>query len=54
MTQNNDITYKPNDEFANTEAPGWKNLETALHQMIRLSLHEQEMRTYQYMKQYYE
>lgn len=54
MTQNNDITYKPNDEFANIEAPGWKNLETALHQMIRLSLHEQEISNYQLMKQYYE
>jgi len=50
MTENIDTSKENSD----SEIPGWKNLETALHQMIRMSQHEQDLQNYHTLKQYYE
>jgi hypothetical protein len=45
--------FEPAVENYEEDTPSWKNLENALHQMIRMSLHEQEIENYHNLQKQY-
>ena len=54
MTKNDDMKFVSTEENSKLNTPGWKNLEEAIHKIIRTSLFEQDYENYLKLRDSYE